>query len=50
MRTLLRYVLGRRLARLLPGGWIAMLLLSPTARRAARGGYRRYRDRRARRG
>ncbi len=40
-----RYFLGRRLARLLPGGWLVMLLLSPTVRRAARRGWARYRSR-----
>jgi len=40
-----RYFLGRRLARLLPGGWLAVLLLSPTVRNAAKRGWARYRSR-----
>ncbi len=41
----IRYFLGRRLARLLPGGWLAVLLLSPTVRNAAKRGWARYRSR-----
>lgn len=33
MRSLLRYMIGRRLARFLPGGWLAWLLMSPRVRR-----------------
>ena len=35
MRALLRFLIGRRLARLLPGGWLAWLLLDPRVRRVA---------------
>jgi len=41
----IKYFLGRRLARLLPGGWLAVLLLSPTARNAAKRGWARFRSR-----
>ena len=35
MRALLRFLIGRRLARLLPGGWLAWLVLDPRVRRLA---------------
>ena len=35
MRGLLRFLIGRRLARLLPGGWLAWLVLDPRVRRFA---------------
>jgi len=36
-----RYVVGRRLARVLPGGWLAVAVLSPTGRRIAKRAWRR---------
>ncbi len=33
IRGVLRYMIGRRLARFLPGGWLVFLLTSPRARR-----------------
>jgi predicted DCC family thiol-disulfide oxidoreductase YuxK len=43
-----RYLLGRRLARFLPGGWIALLLLNPISKRILRRAYNRYAAHRAR--
>lgn len=43
--SLLKAFAGRRLARFLPGGWLAMLLLSPPVRNAIR---RRWQARRGR--
>jgi len=34
--SLLKAFAGRRMARFLPGGWLAMLLLSPPVRNAIR--------------
>ena len=45
IRGLLRYAIGRRLARFLPGGWLAFLLMSPRVRRYALQGFRRIRRR-----
>jgi len=45
--SLLRTLFTRRLARVLPGGWFTLLLLSPAVRRAAGSGLRRVRARRA---
>jgi hypothetical protein len=33
IRGFLRYLIGRRLARFLPGGWLIFILTSPRARR-----------------
>ncbi|MGI8440390.1 MAG: hypothetical protein ACR2NV_09400 [Thermoleophilaceae bacterium] len=33
IRGVLRYLIGRRLARFLPGGWLVFLLTSPRVRR-----------------
>ena len=45
MRSLLRYLIGRRVARVLPGGWLGLLLLSPQARGFVRNLWRRRRAR-----
>ena len=36
MRTLVGFLFRRQAARLLPGGWLALLLLSPRSRALAR--------------
>jgi predicted DCC family thiol-disulfide oxidoreductase YuxK len=46
--TIGRYILGKRLARFLPGGWIALLLMNPISKRILRRVYNRYAARRAR--
>jgi predicted DCC family thiol-disulfide oxidoreductase YuxK len=43
-----RYFLTKRLARFLPGGWIALLLMNPISKRIMRRVYNRYAARRAR--
>jgi len=45
MGSFLRFLIGRRLARLLPGGWLALLLLSPRSRALAARGWRSLRAR-----
>jgi len=45
LRSLLKAFAGRRLARFLPGGWLALILLSPPVRNAIR---RRWQARRGR--
>jgi hypothetical protein len=48
MTSLLRFFLGRRLARALPGGWLLLLLLDPRSRAFAQSIWRRGRTRRSR--
>jgi predicted DCC family thiol-disulfide oxidoreductase YuxK len=45
---IVRYFLGKRLARFLPGGWIALLLMNPISKRILRRVYDRWVSRRAR--
>lgn len=45
--SLLRTLFSRRLARVLPGGWLTVLLLSGPSRAAARWGWRKVQARRA---
>ncbi len=45
IRGILRYMVGRRLARFLPGGWLVLILTSGPARRALLGLYGRLRRR-----
>jgi hypothetical protein len=46
--ALFRYFLGRRLARYLPGGWVAVLLANPISMRILRSLNGRFRRRRRR--
>lgn len=41
MGSLIRYLVGRRLAALLPGGWLVLLLTSAGSRRMLMRGFRR---------
>jgi predicted DCC family thiol-disulfide oxidoreductase YuxK len=45
--TIGRYLLTRRLARFLPGGWIALVLMNPISKRIMKRVYHRYARRRA---
>jgi hypothetical protein len=49
MRTLLSLLVRRRLARFMPGGWVAWVLASPTTWRLVRRAYRAIREGAARR-
>jgi hypothetical protein len=49
VRSLLRFVVIRRLARFMPGGWVAWVLASPTAWRLLRRAWRAVQEGRERR-
>jgi len=44
LRSLLKGFAGRRLVRFLPGGWLAMILLSPPVRNAVKRRWQARRD------
>jgi hypothetical protein len=44
LKTLLKAQAARRATRVLPGGWVTMLALSPQGRAVMRSGYKRLRQ------